>query len=327
MFAAEYDGRVGCFPTRFARARSSGREEVVVAIALVCVAACSPGVGRPGTVPDSGAPSDTGVSSGGGADAATDAMDAAQTLDAGVDASDADPIRPVDAGEADAGITPGREMTGVYGILNDASPLVAREVDGQIMLVVGGFPYIYFGAIDDEGFVDATGPVLEEGGCPQAFLRGQFGRSTGAYIMTHRTCNARLEQIEGEIRGSLDADFLPAVSGIYDLQATVELDLMNCAPPGPASVRYAVDVLPDGRIQAFVVQGPSAPSGYFGLIQPNGQVANLERLLPAQGGGLAMRLVFSQETANDPVRLNGFQDLYDAERACAYRVSLDGVRI
>lgn len=265
-------------------------------------------------------------------DAALDAAapDAVPRDAAPVDAAGAPDSGGFDGGANDAGPPVRYPFTGVFGIVNDASLLYAREVDGQLLLTVGRFPYVYFGQVDREGQVSADGPVLEAGGCPQARITGTYDRFTATFDLVHRTCNAQILPVEGRIRGGFGQDFSFARSGEYDLQASVTLDLAGCyRGPDPVAVRYAVNQLDDRQLQVFTVNDPTGQATvYIGQLQPGLERANLTRTLSPTGtSGLAMTVLFSRVTALDPWRLTGSQDVYDAVRDCTYRVELDGVRV
>ncbi len=280
---------------------------------LLLLAACGPGVGRPAMIFDAGERAEAGP------------------IDADV-FPDANVVR--DAGRGDVGLfvpdsgdTTRFPFTGVFGILNASESLFAREVGDRLMLIAGRPPYIYTGTIDEDGNVDTTSGQLTRSGCAIARITGTYDRVAATYQLLHETCSSvDGTPLSSTIRGGFSQDYAGA-SGVYDLTATLIIDLNGCADNNqPQPVRFGVDLLSDGSVVVFAgIDVVSEPGVYVGRLTGSGFSA-IQDLDVGGSQQFAMSGTFMQANANQPVMLSGERDVYSPEGGCTYRIMFDGAR-
>jgi hypothetical protein len=287
---------------------------VRLALAALLFVACGPGVGRPALI-----------------------LDATVYPEAGpIDAEPEADASPRDAGTGDVGVfipDSGEEVrypfSGVFGILNTADSLFAREVDDRLMLIVGRPPYIYTGTIDEDGTVDVSSPPLTRSGCVLARITGAYDRVAATYELRHQTCSeVDGSPLDGMIRGGFAQDFAGA-SGNYDMTATLIQDLTGCAIDNqPQAVKVGVNLLADGTVVVFTgVDVVSEPGVYVGRLNGNGSGFSALFSIDANGSQeFAMTGEFTQLDGNQPVMLRGERDVWRPEGNCAFRVMLTGER-
>lgn len=287
-----------------------------VAGLALAASACSPGVGRDPVFPDATVRVEAGVPDVG-------------FVDAGF--RDAGP-QDVPVFLPDAGPPARYPFTGVFGILGDPSLLYAREVQGRLHVVVGGFPYSYVGTISEAGQVDLRSPELEASNCTIPVLRGTYSRPDALHDLLHQTCNAQGQAISSQLRGGFIQDYDAQVSGEYEVQTRVTTDIMNCMGLGPIpeTGHWGVNLLSDGTIAVFVAWDPvRANMVYFGRAQGDLSAFTALNYATADTGGTqyAMQARFEQLTALDPVRILGSRDVYLPQEGCTVSVAFEATRV
>lgn len=284
---------------------------------LLTVVSCSPGVGRSPVFPDAAVRPEAGIADSGPPDAGF------------VDAGPRDvPVFLPDTGPP----PPLYDFTGSYGILNSSDALFAREVRGELHLVIGAFPYTYTGTIDAAGQVDLTSPELANSGCPEARITGTFSRPDTLFDLQHQTCNTAGEPLNGQIRGGFASNYDDRVSGEYEVRMEVINDVTNCIGLGVLSDPgyWGVSVLSDRTIAVFVAEDPAAaPAVYFGRAQQD--LSGFDALqhldAAANGSQFAMRARIELISALDPVRIVGTRDVFRPGTGCTFTVSFEASRI
>lgn len=287
-----------------------------LAVGLLVVTACSPGVGRDPVYPDATVTPEAGPQ---------------DALPKDVGFADAGP-RDVDVFTPDATPLPSFPFTGVFGILDDSAPLFAREVQGRLQIVVGDFPYVYVGTIDESGAVDLGSGELSASGCPEPRIHGTYSRSDALFMLDHETCNAQGQPVASEIRGGFRNDFESTVSGEYDVQMQVVTDASGCfgLGPIPETGRWGLSALPDGTLSMFVAHDPVGPPAvYFGRVNSAGSAFAATHHLDAASNGpqLAMQARFDQPTANDPLKVIGTRDVIRPADGCTFSVAFEATRL
>ena len=225
----------------------------------------------------------------------------------------------------DMGPPPAFPFTGVFGILNTPDALVAQEVDGVLMAIVGRPPYIYVGTISEGGDVDLTSHVILRSGCGQARLTGIYDRVNAVFELTHTVCSEDTGlPVTSMIRGGFGQDFDPGASGIYELTATpTPVGDPGCYMGGPQSVRYGVSSLADGTVIIFTAHDLiEEPAVYIGQPVSGG---GIQTALPVEGH--AFSAFFEQVTANDPLRMTGERDVFQPQGPCFFRIVVEGERV
>ncbi len=286
-------------------------------LSLLSLVACSPGVGRAPVFADAAVVAEAGVTDSGPADAGF------------VDSGPRDvPVFFPDAGPP----PPAYDFTGVYGILNSSDLLFAREVRGQLHLVVGAFPYTYTGSIDGSGEVDLISPELANSQCPEARITGRFSRSDTLFQLEHQTCNTSGEPLNGQIRGGFARNYDDRVSGEYEVRMAVTVDATNCIGLGVVqdSGYWGVSLLDDRTVAVFVAEDPlGAPAVYFGRAQQN--LSGFDALqhfdAATNGAQFSMRAQIDLISALEPVRISGTRDVFLPETGCTFTVNFEATRI
>ena len=287
-----------------------------LALAALCSIACGPGVGRPSIILDGTVYPEAGP---------IDAEGYADALprDAGTGDGDVGVFVP------DSGEEIRYPFTGVFGILNTADSLYAREVDDRLMLIVGRPPFIYHGTIDEAGNVDVSSPPLTRSGCALARITGSYDRVAATYELRHQTCSEiDGTPLDGMIRGGFGQDFSGA-SGNYEMTASLIQDLNGCADSNqPQPVKIGVNLLSDGTIAVFSgIDIVIEPAVYVGRLNGNGSgFSSLFAIDANATQEYGMSGEFSQPNGNEPVMLMGIRDVWDPEQNCAFRVMLEGER-
>lgn len=298
--------------------RMERRTFVIAGSALVSLAAaCTDGPGRAPMFADAAEPRDLGFE-----DARTFAD--ARVPDAGM---------PDSAVELpDTGRPPDYPFSGIFSILNDANPLYAREVQGRLHLVIGGHPYTYTGTITPSGRVDLVSPVLLRSGCAEARITGDYERPVAAFFLTHVTCNAQGQRVEGQLRGGFTSDFNPFLSGVYQLEIQRVVQPSPCyfGPALPQPALYGVSVAPPNLVGIFTAHDMVAPTWYGGnLDDSDATFGGLERLFvnpTALDPSLRGQFLLGPGI-DDPPRLVIDRDIWDLQRGCGYSLHLEGERI
>jgi hypothetical protein len=291
----------------------------IVSLALVVAgtAACTSGPGRTPIYPDAQPRPDRGVLD---AEAYPDAF----VRDAGF---------PDSAIELpDTGRPPDYPFTGIFSILGDRNKLFAREVQGSLHIVVGGHPYTYTGTITSSGRVDVVSGPLLRSGCPEARIFGDYERPASAFFLTHVTCNAEGQRVEGELRGGFDTDFDPFTSGVYELRVTGVADPFGChsGPDDPGPLYYGFDVIAATNGLGVFTGRDLLPSTWYGgtIDTTNRDFAVTEYIYVAPSGiDVSIRGQIVLGELGRPPRVSMQRDAWDTARNCGFRMALEGERI
>lgn len=218
----------------------------------------------------------------------------------------------VPVGVTDFGTRPRFPFTGVFSAFGTNGNLLAREIDGRLAVVIETAPYVYVGTIDPEGRVDARSPVQERGGCPEATLKGQYGRFDATLVLQHRTCNARGELVTLSLQGGFLTDFVPALSGVYAGRVEALVDAFGCAQGvAPSPLRWGVNILSDGRALVVTLFDPiEEPFVYLGRLS-NGTLALLAPVASrAEAQGVAFQGALAPAAAGQRAGLSGRRDVW-----------------
>lgn len=281
---------------------------------VLFASACTEGPGRDPVIRDSGVVTDSGIFDLG-------------FYDSGVD-RDAGPSD-VPIGVSDSGVPPEYPFTGVFGILDSASLLYAREVNGRIHLVVDRFPYNYDGTISPEGEVDAVGPELTVGGCLVARIRGTYDRVNALFELLHETCNQNNQALSSTMRGGFLEDFDHNYSGVYRLDAQVVFDPNHCydQPAPTIRVLWALDFFGTGQTVLWAVDDFfDYPATAFGTRTSATAFVATQDLSSGSGQSFASSGSFTQVGAFEPeVRIR--RDVFNPDRGCSFSVEAIGPRI
>ncbi len=289
--------------------------------ACLAVCACSPGPGRDPEFPDGGPVRDVGP------------RDSGPGRDAGF--RDAGP-RDANVMTRDGGPPPSFPFTGVFEIYDSAQQLFARELDGQLMLIVGAPPYIYTGTIDEDGAFDLTSPGLNASGCNNPRITGTYERSSTLYALDYRSCNGQLEVFETQLRGLFANDYHPHRSGVYEVDATIFRNPTNCWDGNSATTgwRWATFFLDAGNtaIVFAATDFVEVPNVYIGTYTGGSYAFTATHHVTANTNGerYAMSGSFSQPTLNDPLVMSGQRDVYDAtgpNGPCFFTIDYSGARV
>ena len=294
-----------------ARAGAAG-----LAALILLAAGCTDGPGRPPVFADAAVRPEAGATDVGFEDAGFE---------------DAGP-RDVPVFVPDSGPPPAYPFTGQFGILNDSSPLFAREVQGRLHLVVGGFPFNYVGTIDEAGRVAVASAELAASGCPEPKITGRYARADTTFQLVHQTCNGQGQTVRSELTGAFFQGFVPEVSGTYEVRMGVTQDPTNCFGLGPVgpSGWWGLSVAADRTVALFVADDPVGPPAvYFG--RATGDLSSFSALhhLDAAPNGpqMAAQVQLSQPTALDPVQITGTRDVFHPDTGCTFSVAFSGVRV
>ncbi|MEQ9502897.1 MAG: hypothetical protein RIT81_38865 [Deltaproteobacteria bacterium] len=288
---------------------------------LLCVAACSPGVGREPEFPDGGPVRDVGP------------RDSGPGRDAGFR----------DGGRRDANVTVRDggppEMfpfTGIFEIYDSAQTLYARELDGELMLIVDAPPYVFVGTIDEEGRFDLTSPVLDASGCNRPSITGEYERTSTLYRMDYRACNGQLQVIEAELRGLFLNDYDHQRSGVYEVDATVFRDTTGCWTGNvmTSGWRWATFFLDAGNTAIVFTASDfvDPPNVYVGTYTGGSFAYTATHYVTANVNGerYAMSGGFMQPTLNDPLVMSGMRDVYNPNGPngpCFFTINYAGERV
>jgi hypothetical protein len=283
----------------------------------MALAACTDGPGRPPTFADAAVRPEAGPT------------DSGPPPDAGFE--DAGP-RDVPVFVPDSGPLPEYAFSGQFGILNANDPLFAREVQGRLQLVIGGFPFSYLGTISEDGVVDLASAELAASGCPEARITGRYSRTDTTFQLTHTTCNASGEPLRATLTGAYFQDFIPSVSGAYTVEQAVVRDITNCfgLGPVPGEAHWGLSVASDRTVSLFVADDPVGPSvAYFG--RATSELTSFDALhhldADINGTAFAVRAELAQPNAHEPVQLSGSRDVVLPDRGCTISVQFSGVRV
>lgn len=233
---------------------------------------------------------------------------------------------------ADAAPAPWFPFSGVFRIVG-AGVLFAREVDQHLSLIVDVFPNVYTGTITRDGRVMLTGDVLARSGCPTAAIRGTYIRDQAFHTLELSTCNAQGATVTAPIQGGFDRDYEPTVSGVYELTATLAMDLDGCyRGPRSQTVRYGLSFDPaSGSVAVFTTADDviDAPAMYIGTYDRGTfALSALSRpFASASNFDVSMRGRFEQPDPLQPPRFIGQRDVLDVRRQCGFSITLDGPRI
>lgn len=291
------------------------------ALAIAVVFGCSPGPGRDPEFPDGGPVRDVGP------------RDSGPGRDAGF--RDGGP-RDANVMLRDGGPQQEYPFTGVFEIYDSAQQLFARELDGKLMLIVGGPPYIYTGTIDADGDFDLTSPGLTASGCNNPRITGSYERTSTLYVISYRSCNAQLEVFETQLRGLFANDYDHLRSGTYEVDATIFANITNCwgGDTTTSGWRWAASFLDAGNtvILFAATDFVDVPNVYIGTYESGSYAFRATHHVTANsnGEGYAMSASFSQPTLNDPLVMSGQRDVYDATGPigpCFFTVNFGGPRV
>lgn len=286
-------------------------------VLLMLASACSPGVGREPMFRDAGPGRDGGF------------RDAGPPGDGGDRDGGA---RDGNFGTRDGGPPPVFPFTGVFEIYDSAQQLFAREVDGRLLIVVGGPPYVFTGTIDEDGVVDLTSPSLDASGCNRPRITGTYERTSTLYELQYRACNERLEVYETELRGLFANDYDHQRSGTYEVTSNVTSNVTGCWS-GDQTVSgslWGVSFLADRTAIVFTGRDLVAiPNVYIGSSQAGTFTYDATHKVTADATGeqYAISGRFERVTLNDPLMMFGERDVYDTDGACFFRVQFVGERI
>lgn len=278
---------------------------------VALAAACSPGPGRAPVFADAAVRPEAGV------------IDAG-FFDSGVNDAAVVPF--------DAGPPPEFPFTGVFGIVDDANPLFAREVQGQLHLVVGAFPYTYVGTIDEAGRVDVSSAELAGSGCTINGITGTYARTDALYDLQHVTCNARGETVESRLQGAFTADYDGTWSGAYAVRMEVVTDVMGCLGLGALEDPglWSLSLLGDGSVAIFVAEDPLAAGVvYFGRARPDRTSFTALQHLDANANGpqVSMQGMMALPMNDVPASFSGRRDVFLPETACTVSVAYVAERV
>jgi len=263
---------------------------------------------------------------------AEQALDAQTAQDAGHGWPDFG-VRDARTNVIDAGPLPQIPFSGVWSVFDQASVLYARQVDAELSLIVGGFPFVYTGTIASDGAFQLLGNTLIRSGCSGARIEGQFDARTSFYTLKHQSCDSNGQAFETNLRGAWQSFYDVRRSGVYRLSATVVLDLSACytGRTGPYEVIYGFSVdSTTNRFAAFTAQDLITRSMiYLGNYSPSSDSFSSQQTPFTAPGDFdtAFSGQFEQFGTNDPVGFVGQRDVIDPDTQCSFSLRLEGQRI
>jgi hypothetical protein len=254
------------------------------------------------------------------------------------------PDAPYDAGVNDSavvlndfGFASMYSFTGIFGITGDSQEAIyAREVGGNISIVVGAFPYVYAGTISTgatgNAMVNATSDVLARAGCTASVV-GIFDRTSPLYELQHTTCDSQGRTISSMIRGGIATSFDPSWSGIYAVTATVVENASLCFTGGALPpMTWALDFLPSSdQVEVYmpIDAVPNQQAFYIGTYEAAGAFSATAQWSAVAGAGpdVSLQGTVTQVSATDPVQISGTRSVIDYGHGnCVYSIQFSGVR-
>ncbi|MBI2376512.1 MAG: hypothetical protein HYV07_21130 [Deltaproteobacteria bacterium] len=282
--------------------------------------ACSPGIGRPPAYPDAAAT--VADANDPRTEDASGPRDAGTILDARVPDAQIVVLR-------DGGFGARYPLTGIFRS-RDGTVVYAREIDGNVSLVLDQHPYLYIGLVDAAGNFDAVSPPLLRSGCPAARVTGSYDRSGSILTIEHTSCRTTDGQpFTASLTATFLSDFSYAFSGVYELNITNVQDPVGCLVVQPGTPRWGINLLEDTRTVAVYAAADPEPAMYLGSFDPSTRkISAIQRLSAGiEMADPSLNVQFFQISLNDPLTIAGERDVVDIERSCAYRVSFEGIRI
>lgn len=278
---------------------------------LLFFLACSPGPGSEAADFDAGRPTPTdGPHLVPWDDVRTDA---GASEDAGPAPSDPEP-------------QPKYFFTGVFGIAGSPQSVIAREVDGRLLLMIRRFPQVYVGDIDEAGQFSLKSPIQLRSGCAKAEIQGQFDRVALRYQLHYEGCeDTEPTPVTGNMEGRFMHAFDADRSGVFEGRAEVLSDA--CEPKADAAtVRWTVNVYgfaPTLRMLMWPAIEPFSPdAAYFGVMDVEKQslpgTAWSTQAEQVAAGGVGLDGHFVQKNLNDPLVLSGRRQVFDPDSGCVY---------
>lgn len=219
-------------------------------------------------------------------------------------------------------------FTGVFNAFGVDGPLIAREIDGRLALLVEQAPYFYHGSIDASGQVELRSAPLSRSGCPASSITGAYDRVGATFDLLHTTCGQTGQPIQSRLRGGFSSDFTTDVSGIYEGQVISVTDPDGCsAGIDNTFMKWGLNVLPDGRAMLVsLVDVIDEPYAFLGRIS-SGSLALVATL---QVGQTAQQMSFSGAAsvpvAMMPASLVGQRNLWRPELGCAFSLQVSMTR-
>lgn len=235
----------------------------------------------------------------------------------------------VAVGVSDFGTPTAYPFSGLFQAFGQVS-LLAREIDGRLLLVVGEPPYIYVGTISPEGEVDLGSGVLARSGCPGATVKGHFERTSATFELQHQTCGADGAPRSSELRGGFAEDYTHALSGVYEGYVGAVSDPGGCGVglPLDATLRWGVGITSGGLATLVTSVGVEAEPRIF-IGRANG--AGFSALAPIATGALpqeiAAAVTFVEAFEGMPATMGGRVGVFRTDVGCGFEIDVALTRV